>query len=55
MTDGNGNEDQKPGPEPERLKLPDEDWKDALRRALGIEHPPEDESDEKDDAGEATQ
>lgn len=27
-------DENQPGPEPERLKLPDEDWKEALRRAL---------------------
>lgn len=31
--------DTKPGPEPERLKLPDEDWKEAIRRALEKERP----------------
>lgn len=54
MTNENSSEGQKPGPEPEHLKLPEEDWKDALRRALGIAHPAEDESDEEDEAGDAT-
>lgn len=52
MTGENDGEAEKPGPEPERLKLPEENWKEALRRALGIAPPAEGESDEEGDAEE---
>lgn len=45
-----GDEKKKPGPEPERLKLPHEDWRDAVREAL--EHPPEAEETPGDEASD---
>lgn len=50
-------EDEKahPGPDPERLSLNEEDWREAVRRALKDEKPPEDKSsegqDEEDEEG----
>ena len=32
---------RKPGPDPERLKLPHEDWEEAVREALEKERPEE--------------
>lgn len=41
---------KKPGPEPERLKLPHEDWEEAVREALDV--PSEGDGDEGEDAAE---
>jgi hypothetical protein len=43
----------RPGPDPERLKLPFRDWRKAVREALKRERPPEgwpDDQDEREDA-----
>jgi hypothetical protein len=41
---------EKPGPDPERLKIEKRDWKDALKKALGKKKPkegwPEDGNDD---------
>lgn len=34
-------DEKRPGPEPERLKLPHEDWEEAVREALEREKPEE--------------
>lgn len=47
------NNKRKPGPDPERLKLPFRDWKEAIREALKRERPtegwPEDREPEQED------
>lgn len=44
MDDNNG---RTPGPEPERLKLPHEDWKEAVREAVGGDRSADEEDDEE--------
>lgn len=41
-----------PGPRPRRLKLPDEDWKEALRRALERERPAEESESDETESGD---
>lgn len=50
---GDRTESQTPGPEPERLELPHEDWKDAVRESLEGDRPADDEEDSaEEDRGE---
>ena len=46
-TDGNSESGSKPGPDPERLKLPHEDWKEAMKKAM--KKRPDDQSDRLED------
>ncbi|MFQ5680211.1 MAG: hypothetical protein ACE5HP_12240 [Gemmatimonadota bacterium] len=45
-------EEQKPGPKPRRLKLPHDDWEEAVREALEKERPEACESQEEEEEEE---
>lgn len=45
MTD----DENQPGPEPKRLQIPRDDWKEALRRALGAGGASETETESEPD------
>lgn len=51
MTKGDGKQN-KPGPAPERLKLDEDDWTEAVRKALKKGKPAEDERDADDRAND---
>lgn len=47
--------EKRPGPDPERLKIDEEDWEDAVKRALEKEKPeegwPEDQEEPANNGG----